>query len=70
MEGKYKRNDLVFDLMSVFSFMIGLENLGKNNEQIEALEKHLKKQDEQYEEIIELLKETRTLKGGKHGRKN
>lgn len=70
MEEKYKRNDLVFDLMSVFSFMIGLENLGKNNEQIEALEKHLKKQDEQYEEIIELLKEARTLKGGKHGRKN
>lgn len=57
MENKYNRNDFVFDLMSVFSFIIGIENLGKNDEQINALEEHLAKQDKQYEEIIELLKE-------------
>ena len=52
---EYKHNDLVFDLMSLFSFVIGLENLGKNEEQIKALEEHLAKQDKQYERIIELL---------------
>lgn len=49
------RNDLMFDFISVISFVIGLENLSKNDEQIQALESHLARQDEQYEEIIKLL---------------
>lgn len=49
------RNDLLFDFISVLSFIIGLENLNKNDEQIQALEEHLAKQDKQYEKIIDLL---------------
>lgn len=49
------RNDLVYDFISVLSFVIGLENLNKNNEQIQALESHLARQDEQYERIIKML---------------
>ena len=37
--------------------IIGVENLSLNDKQIEKLETHLKKQDEQYEEIKRLLKE-------------
>lgn len=36
------RNDLVFDFLSVLSFIIGIENLDKNDEQINQLENHLK----------------------------
>lgn len=54
---KYDRNDLFFDFINLFSFVIGVENLNKNDEQINALEEHLSKQDKQYEKIIELLKE-------------
>ena len=57
----YKHNDLVFDIINLFSFVIGLENLNKNNEQIEALEEHLAKQDKQYDKIIEILKESKSL---------
>lgn len=57
----YKHNDLVFDIINLFSFVIGLENLNKNNEQIEALEEHLAKQDKQYDKIIEILKESKNL---------
>lgn len=60
----YKHNDLMFDFISLFSFIIGLENLNKNNEQIEALEKHLAEQDRQYERIIKLLE------GAKYEREN
>lgn len=56
------RNDFVFDLMNLFSFVIGVENLQKNDEQIKALENHLSKQDKQYEEIIGLLKEKKDKK--------
>lgn len=56
----YNRNDLLFDFMSILSFAIGIENLGKNDEQIQALEKHLNKQDKQYEEILLILND---LKG-------
>ena len=57
----YKHNDLVFDIINLFSFVIGLENLNKNNEQIESLEEHLAKQDKQYDKIIEILKESKSL---------
>ena len=57
------RNDLLFDFINILSFIIGVENLDKNDEQIRALEEHLNKQDKQYEEILELLK------GGTYDRK-
>lgn len=53
----YKHNDILFDFISLFSFVIGIENLNKNDEQIQALEEHLAKQDEQYEKIIKLLED-------------
>ena len=44
---------------NILSFIIGVQNLSLNDKQIEKLENHLKKQDEQYEEIIKLLNERR-----------
>lgn len=61
------RNDLVFDFISVLSFIIGIENLGKNDEQINQLENHLKEQDNQYKEILTLLKDLK--QGGANERK-
>lgn len=46
----------VLDLINVLSYIIGIENLKKNDEQINALESHLKEQDKQYEKILKLLK--------------
>ena len=54
----------LLDYINVLSFAIGVENLRKNEEQINSLEEHLSKQDSQYNEIIELLKE---VKEEKHG---
>ena len=54
----------LLDYINVLSFSIGVENLRKNEEQINSLEEHLSKQDAQYNEIIELLKE---VKEEKHG---
>ena len=54
----------LLDYINVLSFVIGVENLRKNEEQINSLEEHLIKQDAQYNEIIELLKE---VKEEKHG---
>ena len=51
------QNDYLLDLINILSFIIGVQNLDLNGKQIEKLENHLKKQDEQYEEIIRLLKE-------------
>ena len=53
------------DTISILSFIIGLQNLELNEKQIQGLDNHLKKQDEnqlaliiqQNEEIIKLLKE-------------
>lgn len=50
-------NDYLLDLINILSFIIGVENLNLIDKQIEKLENHLNKQDEQYEKIIELLKE-------------
>lgn len=56
------RNDVVFDLINVLSFVIGIQNLELNDKQIQDLQEHLNKQDKQYEEIIELLKELKIRK--------
>lgn len=53
MNDNYNFN--VLDGINVASFIIGLQNLNENQKQIQALEEHLAKQDEQYEEIIKLL---------------
>lgn len=50
-------NEYLFNLINILSFIIGIENLNLNDEQIEKLENHLNNQDKQYEEIIRLLKE-------------
>jgi hypothetical protein len=49
--------EYLFNLINILSFIIGIENLNLNDKQIERLENHLNKQDKQYEEIINLLKE-------------
>lgn len=45
------------DWINVLSYVLAVENLKSNEEQIKALEDHLSKQDKQYEEILNLLKE-------------
>lgn len=56
------KNDVVFDLINVLSFVIGIQNLELNDKQIQDLQEHLNKQDKQYEEIIELLKDLKIRK--------
>ena len=56
-------NEYLFNLINILSFIIGVENLNLNDKQIEKLERHLSKQDKQYEEIIKLLKEGGILDG-------
>lgn len=58
-----RNNEYLFDLINILSFIIGIENLNLNDNQIEKLESHLSKQDKQYEEIIKLLKEGGILDG-------
>ena len=58
-----RNNECLFDLINILSFIIGIENLNLNDKQIEKLESHLSKQDKQYEEIIQLLKEGGILDG-------
>lgn len=63
MNNQFEEQQINFlDIISILSFMIGLENLQENRQQsesqeqiIKAIEEHLKKQDEQYEKIIKLL---------------
>lgn len=57
---KNENNAWLFDLINLLSFYIGVENLGKNDEQISQLEEHLAKQDEQYEKIIKLLEDLKS----------
>ena len=52
----------ILDIIAIVSFIIGLENLQENRQQsktqeqiINSIEEHLKRQDEQYEKIIKLL---------------
>lgn len=56
-------NEYLFNLINILSFIIGVENLKLNDKQIEKLESHLRKQDNQYEEIVKLLKEGGILDG-------
>lgn len=56
-------NEYLFNLINILSFIIGVENLNLNDKQIEKLENHLSKQDKQYENIIQLLKEGGILDG-------
>lgn len=63
MNNKFEEQQINFlDILSILSFIIGLENLQENRQQsesqeqiIKSIEEHLKKQDEQYEKIIKLL---------------
>ena len=61
---------LIIDLINVLSFLIGVRNLNENNEQTNALEEHLKKQDEQYDKIISLLEELKLEGDNYEGRKD
>ena len=61
---------LALDLINVLSFILGIENLESNNKQINSLEKHLSKQDAQYDKIISLLEELKLQKGGSYERRN
>jgi len=63
-------NNISFlDLITILSFLIGLENLELNEEQVNNLEEHLKKQDQvlieeqnkMMVEILDLLKEIKKL---------
>ena len=63
-----RNNEYLFDLINILSFIIGVENLNLNDKQIEKLENHLNKQDKQYEEIIQLLKEGGILDGRREQR--
>lgn len=56
------KDNAVLDLINILSFLIGVQNLELNDKQIQDLQEHLNKQDKQYEEIIELLKEFNTRK--------
>lgn len=64
----------LIDILTILSFVIGIENLNLNIDQINSLDKHLEQQDnilineqnemlkkiiEQNEEIIKLLKENK-----------
>lgn len=60
-----KNENLLIDLVNILSFAIGIQNLDLNDKQIKQIEDHLIKQDEQYEEIIELLN---SMKGGNNDR--
>ena len=56
--------DFVIDLINVLSFVIGLQNLDMNNQQVADLQEHLNKQDEQYAKIISLLEEHKSFMKG------
>lgn len=59
------------DLINVLSYLIGVENLSKNDEQIKQLDSHLCKQDKQYMRIINLLEKLiEEVKNGEYNRKN
>lgn len=47
----------VINLINVLSFVIGIQNLDLNDKQVQALEEHLCKQDEQYKKIINILEQ-------------
>lgn len=52
-----RNENVALDLINILSFIIGVQNLNANDEQIKQLQEHLDKQDTQYERIIKLLEE-------------
>lgn len=63
-------NNISFlDLITILSFLVGLQNLELNEEQVNNLEEHLKKQDQvlieeqnkMMVEMLDLLKEIKKL---------
>lgn len=64
MNTKTNNWEYLIDIVNILSFAIGLQNLDMNNQQIEDLQEHLNKQDEQYEKIIKLLEEHSILMKG------
>lgn len=57
-------NVLLIDLINILSFVIGVQNLSANDKQINDLQEHLNKQDKQYKEIIDILKDIKNQIGG------
>ena len=63
MNNQFEEQQINFlDIITILSFIIGLDNLQENRQQsktqeqiIKSIEEHLKRQDEQYEKIIKLL---------------
>ena len=61
----FGKNWSFIEIINIFSFILGLQNLELNEKQVKSLDNHLKQQDEnqlaliiqQNEEIIRLLKE-------------
>lgn len=60
----YNYNNFLIDIVNILSFAIGLQNLDMNDKQIQQLEEHLNKQDEQYNKILISLEELKILKKG------
>lgn len=60
-EEKY---NAIMNAINVLSFIIGVQNMELNDKQVQALDEHLVKQDEQYEKIIQLLEKQNILKKG------
>ena len=63
MDNNYKYNNFIIDLVNVLSFAVGLQNIELNNKQIQDLQEHLNRQDQQYEEILKLLKDKTSNEG-------
>ena len=57
MDNRNEEYVALIDLINILSFLIGVQNLSLNDKQVQQIEDHLKKQDEQYERIIALLEE-------------
>lgn len=57
MDNRNEEYVALIDLINILSFLIGIQNLSLNDKQVQQIEDHLKKQDEQYERIIALLEE-------------
>lgn len=57
MDNKNTEYVALIDLINILSFIIGVQNLSLNDKQVQQIENHLQKQDEQYERIIQLLEQ-------------
>ena len=57
MDNRNNEYTALIDLINVLSFIIGVQNLSLNDKQVQQIESHLQKQDEQYEKILSLLEQ-------------